>query len=153
MWRQHASPHAPTRALSPAPTYVSAVRASKTPAGNEVRALPCSKRILDTRSSARQAVGVHARACPPFVSSHGERNPTENPKLLSRGGKRGVDAHRWFLAVLKGRDRFGRNPSTVQRCEFLSLHVDVAARGPSVECDYGESDVRAVVLWVFLLNV
>lgn len=82
---------------------------------------------------------VRARACPPFVSSHGERNPTENPKLLSRGGKRGVDAHRWFLAVLKGRDRFGRNPSTVQRCEFLSLHVDVAARGPSVECDYGES--------------
>ncbi len=60
-----------------------------------------------------------------------------------------MDAHRWFLAVLKGRDRFGRNPSTVQSCEFTSLHVDVAARGPSVECDYGESDVRAVVLWVF----
>jgi len=38
-WRHHASPHDPTRALSPAPTYLSAVRASKTPAGNEVRAL------------------------------------------------------------------------------------------------------------------
>ena len=112
----------------------------------------CSDTRMKTdRSKGTRGFGarVRARACPPFVSCHGERNPTENPKLLSRGGKRGVDAHRWFLAVLKGRDRFGRNPSTVQKCEFLSLHVDVAARGPSVECDYGESDVRAVVLWVF----
>ena len=41
VWRHHPSPHAPTRALSPSPTYVSAVRASKTPTGNEVRSLLC----------------------------------------------------------------------------------------------------------------
>ena len=65
VWRHHASPHDPTRALSPSPTYPSAVRASKTPAGNEVRSLPYRKRTLDTRSSPRQDVGAHARACPP----------------------------------------------------------------------------------------
>jgi hypothetical protein len=110
----------------------------------------------ENRSIERNARVRRARPCArvPAVRFFSRRKkPDGKPEASSRGGKRGVDAHRWFLAVLKGRDRFGRNPSTVQRCEFLSLHVDVAARGPSVECDYGESDVRAVVLWGFLPNV
>ena len=96
----------------------------------------------ENRSIERDARVRRARPCArvPTVRFFPRRKkPDGKPEAPLAGRKARGGCAPLVFRVLKGRDRFGRNPSTVQRCEFLSLHVDVAARGPSVECDYGES--------------